>query len=66
MDNSLAKEPGPSSGVAWAPLIDWNNFWMLAGSLTISVVPVSKMAAVFPITVLPSTEILLNDACQKP
>ena len=54
--------PSPSWGAGLELLIAANSVAMLAGSLTIPVVPESKIAAVFPTTEFPFTEMLLNDA----
>jgi len=62
LENALVYTPSLSCGAGCEPLIAANNVAMLAGSLTIPVVPESKIAAVFPTTEFPFTEMLLNDA----
>ncbi len=66
LENALVYAPSPSCGAGFEPLISANSLAMLAESPRISVVPVSKIAAVLPRTDFPFTEMLLNDACQKP
>jgi len=57
--------PSPSWGAGLELLIAANSVAMLAGSLTIMVVPESKTATVFPRTDFPFTEMLLNDASHR-
>jgi hypothetical protein len=57
--------PFPSWGAGCEPLIAANSVAILAGSPIIPVVPVSKIAAVFPRTDFPFTEMLLNGASHQ-